>query len=481
MKKQRQQRALLLAYAIIVTAALIVSLHNNNTVNASVNKHEPMEYFDSNNDYTSSQEDVTPEVNNAPDGDIDSIYDTASQTSDIRTEQLEIEIKTGDTFISVLTNLGMEYKNAHVVYTAMKEVYNVAKELKVGQKLFINVVKDVSEDKLIDVEKVMTEPTLGTRYIVEKDDSGKYVSKKEQDEFATENKYVRGSINGALYASMQNAGVPRNIAVLFANIYAFSIDFSRDLHAGDKFEVIYETKVAPNGKVVKTGDILYASLILNKHEMPMYRFKDASGKIDYYNSKGQALKKTLDRKPLSLKRARISSRFGSRRHPILKDIRFHSGVDYAAPYGTLIYAAGDGVVQMAKYNGGYGNFVKIRHNSEYSTGYGHMKSFAKGIRPGVRVRQGQVIGYVGSTGRSTGPHLHFEVIHNGQKVDPLKVKAATGENLFGKNLQKFKTVVASIEDIKHPKPKAVTEAENSEITDVATAEGKAETSVNSVQ
>ena len=156
------------------------------------------------------------------------------------------------------------------------------------------------------------------------------------------------------------------------------------------------------------------------------------------------MKKNLDRKPMEFKKARISSRFGRRYHPILKRYRGHDGVDYAAPAGTKIYASGDGVVAMAKWNGGYGKYIKIRHNAEYSTGYAHMRAFAKGIRPGVRVKQGQVIGYVGNTGLSTGPHLHFEVMRNGRKVNPLTVKAATGENLKGAKLAAFKKVVAKV-------------------------------------
>ena len=176
----------------------------------------------------------------------------------------------------------------------------------------------------------------------------------------------------------------------------------------------------------------------------MYRYKDLSGGIDYYDSKGLVLKRTLDRKPMEFRSARISSRFGWRRHPILNRRILHSGVDYAAPKGSRIYASGDGVVKRAQYAGGYGNYVVIRHNSEYSTGYAHMTGFARGIKPGTRVKQGQVIGYVGSTGRSTGPHLHFEVIKNGKKVDPLKVKAATGTNLTGKDLQNFKAEMQKI-------------------------------------
>ena len=178
--------------------------------------------------------------------------------------------------------------------------------------------------------------------------------------------------------------------------------------------------------------------------MVLYRFKDNSGTVDYYDEKGLALKKTLDLKPMEFKKARISSKFGRRFHPILKQYRMRSGVDYAAPMNTKVYASGDGVVTSAKWVGGYGNYITIRHNSEYSTGYGHLKSYAKGIRPGVRVKQGQLIAYVGSTGRSTGPHLHFEVIKNGQRVDPLKIKAATGENLTGAKLKAFQKVVAEI-------------------------------------
>ena len=166
--------------------------------------------------------------------------------------------------------------------------------------------------------------------------------------------------------------------------------------------------------------------------------------MDYYTEKGQALKKTLDRKPMAFRNARISSPFGKRYHPILKKYKIHWGVDYAAPKGSAVYAGGDGVVQVAKYNGSYGNYIKIRHNSEFSTAYGHMSGFAKGIYPGKRVTQGQLIGYVGSTGRSTGPHLHYEVIQNGRRVNPRTIKASTGENLSGQNLTQFKKLVAKV-------------------------------------
>jgi len=468
-KNRRKERILLIVYSFVVTCALLVSIYNNNNVNASMVTTSPKDYLGADESVTIGaqipilgDDDSTAVV----DSDIDSVFDVASQTSEINTEQLEVKVKKGDVFIGILTGLGLDYKKANDIYLAYKKVYDV-KNLRAGQKLQIVTLKDMIEEKIININKITIEPTLGTRYILERDDNDVYKARKEQDEFETKIKQVAGKIYGTVSASMGKEGVASSITADFTNIFGFSVDFSRDVHAGDEFKVAYETKVASDGSVVKNGDIIFASLKLGKDVMVLYRFEDTNGKVDYYDQKGRALKKTLDRKPLSLKRARISSRFGRRRHPIFKDVRMHSGVDYAAPSGTLVYAAGDGVVQVAKYSGGYGNFVKIRHNSEYSTGYGHMRGYAKGIRPGVRVKQGQVIGYVGNTGRSTGPHLHYEVIKNGRKVDPLRIKAATGENLYGKNLQKFKQTIAAIEQSLNPQPQQIETASTISAKNVA--------------
>ena len=243
---------------------------------------------------------------------------------------------------------------------------------------------------------------------------------------------------------MNNNGVPKSIVADFINIFSYSIDFRRDVKKGDSYEIVYENYITPEGKIAKHGNIVFAALKLGKSKIELYRFKDSTGNVDYYDSKGLALKKTLSRRPMQHQSGRISSYFGRRRHPIYKDIRVHWGIDYPAPKGSHIYAAGDGVVQVAQYRSGYGNYVKIRHNSEYSTAYGHMNGFAKGIKPGTRVKQGQIIGYVGSTGRSTGPHLHYEVIQNGKRVNPLTIKASASENLRGQKLTAFKKEVAKI-------------------------------------
>ena len=356
-----------------------------------------------------------------------------------------ITVEKGDYFIGILQKLGMEYNEANQIVAALKKAGYDVRSLKAGQKINITKTVDVPFGELLSIDKIVIEPTVSTKYTVTRNEDEKYVAEVEEQELTSENKVVSGSIYSSLSAAMLKAGVPQNIVSNFANIFTYKVDFRSDIKAGDSFKVLYDRKTAPDGKVVKNGNILYAELTLGKkHKIALYRYADSGGNVDYYDEKGQALKRTLVRKPLEFTSARISSRFGWRRHPILKQRILHSGVDYAAPMGSRIYASGDGVVQRAQWAGGYGRYVVIRHNSEYSTGYAHMSGFARGIKAGTRVKQGQVIGYVGSTGRSTGPHLHFEVIKNGKKVDPLKIQAATGTNLSGKELQRFKAEVKKI-------------------------------------
>ncbi|MBR2299702.1 MAG: peptidoglycan DD-metalloendopeptidase family protein [Alphaproteobacteria bacterium] len=455
-KRIRQERTLLGVYAVAVTTALLVYVYNNNSVRASLpDDEELVEIIPEDTAYEDafSLEDdlrLAEDEAKAPQTvEIEDLPKEAEVAEDMLTlkalgvNEEDVKVEKGDSFIGILTKMGLEYAEATNIYTAYKKVYD-ARKVKVGQVLHISSLTDSKYNDAISITKIMTEPVSGTRYIVEKNADGKYEARTEQDDLTEEIKVVSGTINGTVGGSMKVAGVPNNIVGNFINIFSYSVDLRRDVRAGDKFEVKYEQNLAPNGNVVKTGDIIYAELTLGKVKTALYRFKDSSGTVDYYDEKGQALKKSLDRKPLEYKKARVSSKFGTRFHPILKQYRMHSGVDYAAPQGTKVYASGDGTVTKAKWVNGYGNYVTIRHNSEYSTGYGHLKAYAKGIRPGVRVKQGQVIAYVGSTGRSTGPHLHFEVIRNGKKVDPLKIKAATGESLSGEKLKAFKKVVAQI-------------------------------------
>jgi len=442
-KRRDRHKVIALGYAAAICVAFVLSLTNNNDVNASITPTDTINYIMLENALDNSIEsDEAPTL--YPEKSLDnikSLYDMVNAKE--KSVERELTVAKGDTFISLLSALGLDYNESHALYVKFKKIYDPAK-LRTGQKILINLTEDTQTHALISLDSIVIEPATGQRYILERNDQNEYIAKAEKDELLEEINSASGKIQGSLSVSMRKQGIPGKIIAKFSSIFGQAVDFRRDVRSGDKFEVIYENHITPSGEIIKTGNILYAGLILRKTKLELYRFADKNGNVDYYNEKGLAMKRTLHRKPLAFQKARISSPFGKRRHPILKRTIVHWGVDYAAPSGTAIYAGGDGVVLTAKYNGGYGNYIKIRHNSEYSTAYGHMKGFARGIRPGVRVKQGQVIGYVGSTGRSTGPHLHYEVVQNGRRVNPLKIKAAAGENLSGGNLKKFKQQVAEL-------------------------------------
>lgn len=447
------QNIMLFIYSAIVTFAFILVLNKNFETPEQIAAEEQLALLErqENIEQTAANNMAVLEVYEQNDGLETESFDNPEVEWAVEGEETQPEIKEdtlvvekGDNLIGVLQKAGMEYQEANQVVNSLSKAGYDVRSLQVGQKINITKTVDVPFGELLSVDKIVIEPSAAVKYTVTRNEEEAYVAEVEQQELMLENQLTEGVITSSLALAMQNAGVPQTIIGNFINIFAYTVDFNREIRSGHTFKVLYDRKVAPGGKVIKNGDILYAELNLGKNKIALYRYKDSSGGIDYYDSKGLVLKRTLDRKPMEFRSARISSRFGWRRHPILKRRILHSGVDYAAPQGTRIYASGDGVIQRAQVAGGYGKYVVIRHNSEYSTGYAHMNSFAKGIRPGVRVKQGQVIGYVGSTGRSTGPHLHFEVIKNGKKVDPLKVKAATGTNLAGKELQLFKAEMKKI-------------------------------------
>lgn len=447
------QSVLLFVYSAVVTFALVLVVSKNFETPEQIVAEEQLAAAEKieNKQLQAANNMAVPEVYEDDAAAETESFDNPDVTWTVEGEETQPEVKQdvlmvekGDHFIGLLQRIGMEYLEANQAAEALKEAGFDVRGLKAGQKIDIVKTVDVPFGELLSVDKIVIEPTAGTKYIVTRNEDEKYVAEMEQMELTVENRSAEGVINSSLAVAMKNAGVPSSVIGNFINIFAYTVDFRSDVKKGDSFKVLFDRKVAPDGKVVKNGDILYAELNLGKDKISLYRYEDLNGGVDYYNDKGIVLKRALDKKPMEFRSARISSRFGWRRHPILKRRILHSGVDYAAPKGTRIYASADGVVKRAQWAGGYGNYVVIRHNSEFSTGYAHMTGFAKGIRPGVRVKQGQVIGYVGSTGRSTGPHLHFEVIKNGKKVDPLKVKAATGTNLAGKDLKRFKSEVAKI-------------------------------------
>lgn len=400
-------------------------------------------------------------------------------------ERHVLVVKSGDTFIGMLTNLGMDTKTATEAYNVFKKVFD-ARTLRVGQFMELSATFDIQSKQLEALDTLVFEPERGTKYILRVNEYDKFEALVEREKFAHDVKIAKGTIRGQTLTSLINSGVPRRLANEVIQRFSHLINFRSGVHNGDTFSLKYDVSKAANGDVVKVGNLLFASFTIGKQTYKLYRFND-----EYYDEKGGAKKTGLDIKPLAMRNARISSLFGYRRHPIYKTQKFHNGVDYAAPKGTAIFASGNGVVEMARYVNGYGNFVKIRHNSEYETAYGHMQKFAAGIRAGVRVRKGQIIGYVGSTGRSTGPHLHFEILRKGQRINPLKAKVATGNDLTGARLNEFKRRVRQIDgateqiakkEIKlAPAPKLEIAEENMLDSDLAGAEGKiaAETEVSS--
>ena len=245
---------------------------------------------------------------------------------------------------------------------------------------------------------------------------------------------IKNTINNNLYSAATEAGIEPNIIIEFARIYGFEIDFQRDIRKGDAFEIYYEKYLDDNNIVRDTGKIIYAHMNVNNREINLYNFKDKD-ENGYYDISGKSIVKSLMKTPIN--GARLSSSFGMRKHPILGFNKMHRGTDFAAPKGTPIMASGSGTITRARWCGGGGNCVKIKHNSIYETIYAHMSKFGSGIKEGRKVKQGQIIGYVGSTGMSTGPHLHYEVVVNGKKVNSQKLKLPSGKILKNKSREKF--------------------------------------------
>ena len=246
--------------------------------------------------------------------------------------------------------------------------------------------------------------------------------------------FKEGKITQSLYQTAVELNVQPNIIIEFARIYGFQVDFQRDIRKNDNFQIMYEVFQDDNGKVFETGNIIYADLKLSGINNSLYYF-DKKGSEGHYDQNGKSVEKALMKTPIN--GARLSSAFGMRKHPIDGYNKMHRGTDFAAPMGTPIMASGSGVITRARWCGGGGNCVKIKHNSTYETIYAHMKNFASGIKEGVRVKQGQIIGYVGSTGKSTGPHLHYEVVENGKKINSQKLKLPSGKILKDKDRKIF--------------------------------------------
>ena len=350
--------------------------------------------------------------------------------------------KAGDNFQGIIDNLNVSKKEKEKILSSIKNEKNL-KILRVNQK-FLFKLDNLSSEKVIEF-KIETDRKNEIVFAKSVENSN-FVSKIIKKNFQKNLVYKETLITTSLYNNAIQLGISPNIIIEFARLYGFQIDFQRDVWKNDSFQIIYEEFTDENKKVIDTGEIIFANLNLQNRDYQLYKYQYQKDKIDYFDENGKSVRKTLMKTPIN--GARLSSSYGKRKHPILGYTKMHLGTDFAAPTGTPIMASGDGKITKAGWCGGGGNCVKIKHNSTYQTVYAHMSKFGRGIKKGVRVKQGQIIGYVGSTGLSTGPHLHYEVIENGRKINSQKLKLPSGKILKGKEREKFEVSKIKIDVLK---------------------------------
>lgn len=375
--------------------------------------------------------------------------DPLTLTENLKTKK--ITILSGDTLMRAITRAGANRVQAYNAIEAISEHFNPRK-LKPGHILTLFFDKPRSEagdikDVVDRLVMVRFRPDPLNELVVVRNDIGEYVSTMAPIELTTKTERTRGIIQSSLNAAAKKAKMPQDITFKFINIYSYGVDFQREVQPGDSFEVMYEVRYDDTGSVIDYGDILYAELTLSGGTRALYRFEDAglSAGYGYFDAEGHSAIRALMRTPIN--GARLSSGFGNRKHPILGYKKHHKGLDFAAPKGTPILAAGDGVIDKIGRNGAYGHYIRIRHNNNFQTAYAHLSRYAKGMTRNTRVHQGQVIGYVGSTGRSTGPHLHYEIIRNGRQVNPRTVELPTTENLDGGLLDKLQNSIETTQKV----------------------------------
>jgi murein DD-endopeptidase MepM/ murein hydrolase activator NlpD len=348
-----------------------------------------------------------------------------------RYKKFNHKIKSGETFDQILSGYSIEKEEIVAIKESLLKKFNINK-LNTNQKILI--ILDQTNNKI--KEFIFQISNTEKIYLSKNSEETKFNEKILTIKLDKKIIFKENIILQSLYKAATDQNIPANTIIEFARIYGFQVDFQRDIRKEDKFQIMYEVFIDKNYKIIETGEILFANLKLSGQDNSLYYF-DKENVEGHYDKNGKSVQKALMKTPIN--GARLSSSFGMRKHPIDGFNKMHRGTDFAAPKGTPIMASGNGIIKKAGWCGGGGNCVKIRHNSTYETIYAHMSKFARGIKKGIRVKQGQTIGYVGSTGKSTGPHLHYEVIVNGKKVNSQKLKLPSGKVLKGKNRELFET------------------------------------------
>lgn len=355
-------------------------------------------------------------------------------------KEYTFEVKSGDSITSLLSPIGIPYSEILGVSKSIDPICKTSELKPNNDKLVVKVKPFDAVDGKAKAELYSLEIIKSPIYKVraQKVADG-YRTVEEKSDITSELIRREGEISKGtgLIESALAQGIPYNIIDKFYEVFSFDVDFERDIYPGDKFQIMYENLYSDRGDYIGNGEVIFASLYLNSRhkEFKLYRYENEDGRVAYYDETGKSASKTLKKSPIN--GARISSKYGKRKHPILGYSRAHQGVDFAAPAGTPIPAGGSGKVVFRGWKNGYGNYIKIKHNGTYSTAYGHMSAFKSGINVGTQVNQGQIIGYVGSTGLSTGPHLHYEIIKDNIHVNPLTVSLPSIKNISEKEISKF--------------------------------------------
>ena len=362
------------------------------------------------------------------------------------TYKFGVQVSRGETLSDILTRVGVSGADRAGAIKSLKKVYKPSR-LRQGQAVSVTfqtnpeILSDTRHSSPGDFLELSLLPDFAHIIVVKKNGDDGFSAIHEQRQLTTRLVRASNTIYQSLFMAGKKVKVPSSVLSELIRLYSWDVDFQRDIRSGDGFELMYEQYSDSQGELVHNGDVIYASLKLSGKDHAIYRHATANGDIDYFDERGQSTKKELMRTPID--GARLSSGFGRRKHPVLGYNKMHKGLDFAAPRGTPIYAAGNGTMKYAGRKGAYGNFVLIRHNATYSTAYAHMKQI--NTAKGRRVKQGQVIGYVGTTGRSTGPHLHYEIRRSGRQINPLKVKLPSGRKLMGQELTSFQSTREKIE------------------------------------
>ena len=354
-------------------------------------------------------------------------------------EKLEIDftlvqkyyLQEGETFTGALKQADLQDDEINDVVNIISKKIDLRK-LNVGT-LIETYTKSVNDKKIIN--EIIIYPDIEKKIYVKKVNN-KFVAGEDKKKLFSKLKIYEVEIHNSIYESLKKIDTPDEIIMEFVQLYSFDIDFQRDIRKGNKIKIFFEIYTDSQNNYIKSGNINFSEIILDDESYELYRFQSEGDEfVEYFNSDGKSATKALMKTPIN--GARLSSGFGMRKHPILGYNKKHQGVDFAAPTGTPIMAAGTGHIEFVGNNGGAGKYIRIKHLNGYKTSYSHLSKYASGIQKNVKVRQGQVIGYVGNTGLSTGPHLHYEVIFNGKRINPMKMKLPSGKQLKDKNLEIF--------------------------------------------